>query len=125
MCMPYLGKLFGGDRRRRSHGRESMAPTPQQSSATIQTTTTTNIGTGNKESVSRVKPVANTAAQRSRSAVGLKREASKATAANASVSQVAPESAAAPPEAASTSRPTSWWEYFGMNRNKKGSIDSL
>lgn len=22
-------------------------------------------------------------------------------------------------------RPTSWWDYFGMNKNKKGSIDSL
>ncbi|EDW06756.1 uncharacterized protein LOC6583774 [Drosophila mojavensis] len=125
MCMPYLGKLFGGDRRRRNHGSESLAPTPQQSSATIQTSAVTNIGTGNKESVSRVKPVANTAAQRSRSAVALKREASKAAAANASVSQAAPDSAAAPAAAGSAPKPTSWWEYFGMNRNKKGSIDSL
>lgn len=69
--------------------------------------------------------MANTAAQRSRSAVALKREASKAAAANASVSQAAPDSAAAPAAAGSAPKPTSWWEYFGMNRNKKGSIDSL
>ncbi|XP_030566116.1 uncharacterized protein LOC115766356 [Drosophila novamexicana] len=120
MCMPYLGKLFSSGQRRRTSAtgtpRPSLAPTPQQSNATIQTTNVNSVRASKKESGMPVKASHNTAA-----AASLK-ESSASTAAQAAGTAVAQAPAAA---AAGPAKPTSWWEYLGMNKNKKGSINSL
>ncbi|XP_064537153.1 uncharacterized protein LOC135427549 [Drosophila montana] len=120
MCMPYLGKLFSSGQRRRNSAtgtpRPSLAPTPQQSSATIQTSNVNSVRASKKESTVPVKASNNAAA-----AAGLK-ETPATTAAQAAGTAVAQAPAAA---ASGSARPTTWWEYLGMNKNKKGSIDSL
>lgn len=118
MCMPYLGKIFSGGHRRRNRSttspRPSLAPTPQQSIATVQTTNNMNNSQiGGKESLNhsvdlKYSTTSKAAAEAHSTATG-----SVQNATGIDLTQSQPR------------RPTSWWDYFGMNKNKKGSIDSL
>lgn len=118
MCMPYLGKIFSGGHRRRNRSatspRPSLAPTPQQSIATVQTTNNIN----NNQSVGKQSVEHSVGQTFSRTSKAAAEAHSTATgsvqnATGIDLSQSQPR------------RPTSWWDYFGMNKNKKGSIDSL
>ncbi|XP_062139080.1 uncharacterized protein LOC133847840 [Drosophila sulfurigaster albostrigata] len=124
MCMPYLGKLFGGGRgdRRRNNAiatpRSSLAPTPQQSNASIQT----NINHNNNNNM--------TAAVVKKDSVAPMDIAVADNVHGSMRSNVSPVQAAGPAPTAATSdvvdteaRPSTWLEYFGYNRNKKGVVN--
>ncbi|KAH8398031.1 hypothetical protein KR222_010553 [Zaprionus bogoriensis] len=138
MCMPYLGKLFGGGQRRRNRSsttpRPSLAPTPQQSNATIQTANNANLSVARRDSIDPVNLSYATGAGRTGTASvqgttgGSVRSNQTAASGQQQQQQQQQGNANAPAPSGGTGtgqRPTSWWDYFGMNRNKKGSIDSL
>lgn len=121
--MPYLGKLFSGGQRRRNNATEtprpSLAPTPQQSNATIQTTNTANLSVAQKNSISPVD-------------VGYSGLLSDVpgNVQNGSIgSEPAPIELATPTTSltgagTAVPRPTSWWEFFGIHRSKKSVVGS-
>ncbi|XP_060662211.1 uncharacterized protein LOC132795489 [Drosophila nasuta] len=123
MCMPYLGKLFGGGDRRRNNAiatpRSSLAPTPQQSNASIQTTNINNNNTNNM-----------TMAVVKKDSVAPMDIAVADNVHGSMRSNLSPVQAAGPAPSAATSdvvdseaRPSSWLEYFGYNRKKKGDVN--
>lgn len=126
--MPYLGKIFSGGHRRRNRStttpRPSLAPTPQQSNATIQTTNPNQTqAVAMRDSIDPVnvnfsQPVA--ALARNLTNGSIQDGTGSVKSQQATISN--PEQGA---RVGTVPRPTSWWDYFGMNRNKKGSIDSL
>ncbi|XP_034104016.1 uncharacterized protein LOC117567860 [Drosophila albomicans] len=122
MCMPYLGKLFGGGDRRRNNAiatpRGSLAPTPQQSNASIQTTNINNNNNNTTMAVVKKDSVAPMDIAVADNVHGSMR------------SNLSPVQAAGPAPSAATSdavdseaRPSSWLEYFGYNRKKKGDVN--
>ncbi|KAH8276742.1 hypothetical protein KR044_002712 [Drosophila immigrans] len=118
MCMPFLGKLFGGGHRRRSNvvptPRPSLAPTPRQSNATLEMiSTSNNLGGANNA----VAPM--DASQSSGSVI---------TDLTPSMGSTIPIQAATP---AATSdavdgrpRASSWWDFLGFNRNRRGNANA-
>ncbi|KAL7743390.1 hypothetical protein ACLKA6_008362 [Drosophila palustris] len=122
MCMPFLGKLFSGGQRRRNNAtatpRPSLAPTPQQSNATIHTT-----NTGNNMTVVQKNSILPVNVGYS----GLVSDMSGSVQNGSIGSDTAAIQAATPTTslaATGTQRPTSWWEFFGIHRSKKNSADS-
>ncbi|XP_034486958.1 uncharacterized protein LOC117791340 [Drosophila innubila] len=123
MCMPYLGKLFSGGQRRRNNATEtprpSLAPTPQQSNATIQTTNTGNMTVGQKNSLSPVDVGYS----------GLLSDVPGSVPNGSIGSEPAPIEVATPTTSLAGAgtdvpRPTSWWEFFGIHRAKKANVGS-
>lgn len=119
--MPYLGKLFGGGQRRRNNisatPRPSLAPTPQQSNATIPASTTAGMAVVPKNSISPVDVgygglVSNVNGTLQNDSTGV----------HAVPIQVAtPTTSIA---VAGAPRATSWWEFFGIHRTKKVTVSS-
>ncbi|EDW00306.1 uncharacterized protein LOC6564583 [Drosophila grimshawi] len=115
MCLPYVGKLFGGGHRRRNSAiespRSSLAPTPQPSNVTIQTTNNANANTNTAIAALKKDSIVLVNAASVKDATGT-------TVAQAASSQVRQATVR-------DSKPTSWLEFLGINRGKKGSADSL
>ncbi|KAH8386552.1 hypothetical protein KR093_001201 [Drosophila rubida] len=129
MCMPYLGKLFSGGHRRRNNGigtpRHSLAPTPQQSNATIQTTNV------NNTTMVVALPAANrdaapplSVSYRGGSVVNDLGSGSVQNTSGSVRSKAAPVQAATSEAVDDQPRPSSWWEFFGINRSKKGNANA-
>lgn len=125
--MPYLGKIFGGGHRRRNRStptpRPSLAPTPLQSNATIKTTNPnpTQTVVVLRDSIEPVNVnFSQPALARTLTTGSIQDGTGSVRSQQATISN--PEQGA---RVGTVTRPTSWWDYFGMNRNKKGSIDSL
>ncbi|XP_037725720.1 uncharacterized protein LOC119557179 [Drosophila subpulchrella] len=137
MCMPYLNKLFGGGGRNRERRNRNGGITPLPSLANVtevsmDTVHTVKSGKSSKsvksgKSASRRSTNTN-AGQPPESSVSSMESNTERSLAAASKGAVRNTTASAAPSVApadgSRSR-RSWWGYFGMNKNKKPSIESL
>ncbi|XP_017065269.1 uncharacterized protein LOC108103992 [Drosophila eugracilis] len=139
MCMPYLNKLFSsGDRRERRTRNGGITPLPSLVNATqvsADTVRTVKSGKSAKsaksgksgKSASRRSTTKNNGPQAKSSDSSLESNAEQSLAA-ASPGAVRNTAASAAPNVAPDDESRmrrSWWGYFGMNKNKKPSIESL
>ncbi|KAH8336146.1 hypothetical protein KR074_004224 [Drosophila pseudoananassae] len=139
MCMPYLSKVFGGNHRHQRRAQDG-GITPRPSLANMNQVSVDTMRTA-KSAVSRKSTRAALREAENNRTVAMETQGggtTSSTARNVTVAEVAATAAAgassgggANAAAASSSAGgrsgtrTSWWEYLGINRNKKASKESL
>ncbi|EDV46399.1 uncharacterized protein LOC6550006 [Drosophila erecta] len=134
MCMPYLSKLFGsGDRRQRRTQDVGITPLPslanvtQVSMNTVKSAKSAKSAKSGKsaKSTSRRSTAVVNPSDSSVSSIENYTEQPTGTASRGVVRNTSASvpTSAVPADEAGALR--SWWEYFGMSKNKKPSIDSL
>ncbi|XP_017106497.2 uncharacterized protein [Drosophila bipectinata] len=136
MCMPYLSKVFGGNHRHHRRAQDG-GITPRPSLANMNQVSVDTMRTA-KSAVSRKSARAALREAENNRTVTMEAQAggtTPSTARNVAATAVAATAAAGASaggaEAASSSAGgrsgtrTSWWEYLGINRNKKASKESL
>ncbi|XP_032308097.1 uncharacterized protein LOC116655106 [Drosophila ananassae] len=144
MCMPYLSKLFGGNNRAQRRAQDG-GITPRPSLANINQVSVDTMRTA-KSAVSRKSTRAALREAENNRIVAIEMQgggttssarsagaAATTVAATASSTGAASGGGANATAATSTAggaggrsgQRTSWWEYLGMNKNKKASIESL
>ncbi|KAH8344578.1 hypothetical protein KR067_000242 [Drosophila pandora] len=143
MCMPYLSKLFGGNNRAQRRAQDG-GITPRPSLANINQVSVDTMRTA-KSAVSRKSTRAALREAENNRIVAIEMQGGGTTSSARSAGAAATVAAAASSTGATSGgganataatstaggaggrsgQRTSWWEYLGMNKNKKASIESL
>ncbi|XP_030378831.1 uncharacterized protein LOC115627327 [Scaptodrosophila lebanonensis] len=142
MCLPYFSKLFGHSNRRATRVESSLIMTPRPTASMETITMAQSRQSLNTTGITLIKvetPVMSSAAPSlimvenatTTSMGGISEATDTATSLNSNCTsaQVSLQSTSSGHEQSTTQSQggaqTSWWNYFGMNKHKKTSIESL